>query len=352
MNPLQFLWRQESGLILVILLLALVLSVLGGSVQLKQRDPDTGRVIDTTTVNKFLQSANLDNILKNCSWIAIMAVGATILIVCGGIDLSIGASYCLAAVCGAMVLRHFGPDGPAAGGNALGLALGIAGALAVGAACGLVNGALIVGLRVHPFIITLGTMSIYRGVAFIATQAQAVTGYPPALGTALRATWLDFTVGPIVVMLVVVLLGRVVLTNLIVGRELFAVGGNEIAAHYSGVRVGRVKLLAYTLAGLSAGIAAVVTLGVFGSADSSTGRGYELDVIAAAVVGGASLSGGRGAALGALLGTIVIQLIANGTVILGVDQNYTEIIKGAVIIAAVVLDQMAGRLSARRLLRA
>lgn len=135
------------------------------------------------------------------------------------------------------------------------------------------------------------------------------------------------------------------------GRGIYAVGGNETASLFSGLQVGRIKVIVFILAGLTAGVAAVITLGVFGSADSSTGRGYELDVIAAAVVGGASLSGGRGTALGAVLGAIVIQLIANGIVILEIDQNYTEIIKGAVIILAVVLDRFSTTLSERRLPR-
>jgi ribose/xylose/arabinose/galactoside ABC-type transport system permease subunit len=340
---------QESGLIAVILVLGALLTWLGGSVQIKERDPQTGRVIGVVEVNKFLQPANLDIVLKNCSWIAIMAVGATILIISGGIDLSVGAAYCLAAVCGALVFRSFGPEGAGAGSPGLGVALGVLTCLGVGLSCGLVNGALVVGLKVHPFIITLGTMSVFRGLAFLCTSGQTVTGFTPGFGQAMRATWADFTIWPIAILMLVVVIGHVFLTRMIVGRELFAIGGNETAARYAGVRVGPVRVLAFVLAGAAAGIAAVVTLGVFGAADSSTGPGYELDVIAAAVVGGASLSGGRGTALGALLGAIVIQLIANGMVILGIDQNYTRIIQGAVIIAAVVLDRLTLRFGARQM---
>jgi ribose/xylose/arabinose/galactoside ABC-type transport system permease subunit len=349
----RLLLAKETGLIVVIIVLGGLLGAFGGKVSIKQRDPDTGRVIGQVEVNKFLQPANLDAILKNCSWTAVMAVGATILIISGGIDLSVGAIYCLAAVSGAMLLRWLGPAGshpetPVG----MAVALGVLLTLAVGAACGLANGLMVVLLRVHPFIITLGTMSIFRGIAFVTTRAQAVTDYPPQFGEVFRRSYGDVTPLPIAVVLVTVLAGYVLLRHTVIGRGIYAVGGNETASLFSGLQVGRIKVFVFALAGLMAGVAAIITLGVFGSADSSTGRGYELDVIAAAVVGGASLSGGRGTALGAVLGAIVIQLIANGIVILEIDQNYTEIIKGAVIILAVVLDRFSTSLSERRLVKA
>ncbi|HEY3244270.1 MAG TPA: ABC transporter permease, partial [Phycisphaerae bacterium] len=205
--------------------------------------------------------------------------------------------------------------------------------------------------RVHPFIITLGTMSIYRGIAFVTTKAQSVTDFPPGFGTGFKSALRDFTLVPMIIVAVVVLCGEVFLRHSVPGREVYAVGGNELASRFSGLRVGRVKLLVFTLAGLTAGIAATIALGLYGAAASSDGLGYELDVIAAAVVGGASLSGGRGTALGALLGALIIQLIANGIVILDIDQNYTRIIQGTVIILAVLLDRFSTSLSERRLVK-
>src|SRR6202040_1833960 len=134
-------------------------------------------------------------------------------------------------------------------------------------------------------------------------------------------------------------------------RKIYAIGGNETASRYSGIRVGAVKILVYTISGLAAGIAAVLSLGYYGSASSGDGQGYELNVIAAAVVGGASLSGGKGSALGALLGALIIQMISSGIVILGIDQNYSQIIIGSVVILAVVLDQFNNWLARRRLVR-
>lgn len=349
---LRLLRAKETGLIAVILLLSVLLATIPKRGERRVRDPATGRVIGEVTFNKFLQAANLDNVLKYCSWTAIMAVGATALIISGGIDLSIGAIYCLAAVTGAMFLRWLGPTGdhPAAAMWWV-VPAGILLTVLVGTACGLANGMMVVGMRVHPFIITLGTMSILRGIAFVSTKAQAVTDYPPLMGDIFRHTVKDFTIVPILIVVVVAIAGYVFLRHTVSGRYVYAIGGNETASEFSGIRVARIKVLVFTLAGLAGGIAAVITLGVFGSADSTTGRGYELDVIAAAVVGGASLSGGRGTALGAVLGAIVIQLITNGTVILQIDQNYTEIIKGAVIIIAVLLDRLSTSLGQRRLLK-
>jgi ribose/xylose/arabinose/galactoside ABC-type transport system permease subunit len=152
---------------------------------------------------------------------------------------------------------------------------------------------------------------------------------------------------PLVIMLTSVLLGWFYLRMMVAGRETYAVGGNEEAARFSGLRVGWIKLRTYALAGLAAGIGGMVSLGRFGTASTSTGSGYELTVIASAVVGGASLVGGRGSALGALLGTLVIALIENGIIILRLAQEYRLLIIGLAIIVAVSLDQLSARFRGR-----
>jgi ribose/xylose/arabinose/galactoside ABC-type transport system permease subunit len=151
------------------------------------------------------------------------------------------------------------------------------------------------------------------------------------------------------VMVLVMVTGWIYLSRLAAGRRVYAIGGNELAARFSGIRVGRVKLGVYLLAGLTAGISSLLSLGYYGAATSGDGQGYELNVIAAAVVGGASLTGGRGSAVGVVLGALIIQLISSGIVILGIDQNYSQIIIGAVVIAAVVLDNFNTWLGRRRL---
>ena len=223
----------------------------------------------------------------------------------------------------------------------------------VGALCGLANGGMFIALKVHPFIITLGTMTIFRGIAFVVTKGQSVGGFPEAFRALVR--WEPFgglSLMPLFVMLVVALAGSIYLQRLAAGRRVFAVGGNELAARFSGIRVDRVKLSVYLFSGITAGVAALMSLGYYGAASSGDGQGYELNVIAAAVVGGASLNGGKGSAWGALLGALIIQMINAGIVILGVDQNYSQIIIGAVVIVAVLLDRVNNWLAQRRLTQA
>jgi ribose/xylose/arabinose/galactoside ABC-type transport system permease subunit len=344
---------KEAGLLGVLLMLGLILSIFGGSLQIT--DHHTG---GTVTVNKFLRADNLDELAKNTSFFAIMAVGATFVIITGGIDLSVGAIYCLAAICGAMFLNHFGPGGPAAGASPYWVVPGaVLVCLGIGVLCGFVNGLGVVGLRVHPFVITLGTMAIYRGIAFVVTKAQAYTDFPPEFtdGFVRRAVhWHEASLYPVpmVLMLGVTVLAGWYLKHFVTGRQIFAVGGNEQAARFSGIPVNRVKLKVYAFSGLTAGIAATIMLGYYGSASSDAGKGYELDVIAAAVVGGASLAGGKGTALGALIGALIIQVINNGIIILNIDQNYSQIIVGAVIVLAVLLERVNSNLQEKRLARA
>jgi ribose transport system permease protein len=225
-------------------------------------------------------------------------------------------------------------------------------AACVGAAtlCGILNGGMIVALRVHPFIITLGTMAILRGIAFVITKGQSIGDFPQPFRDMVRwETGNGLSLVPLGVMVVVAVAGGIYLSRLGAGRRIYAVGGNELASRFSGIRVDRVKLSVFIYSGLTAGISALLALGYYGSASSGDGSGYELDVIAAAVVGGASLSGGKGTALGALLGALVIKMIDNGIVILGIDQNYSRIIIGVAVIVAVVLDQLNTWLAKRRM---
>jgi ribose transport system permease protein len=256
-----------------------------------------------------------------------------------------------------MFLNHFGPRGPGGGASPYWVVpAAILVCLGAGAFCGLLNGLGIVGLRVHPFVITLGSMAIFRGLAFVMTKAQAFTDFPPQFTDGLiRREYTCFGASlnpvPLALMLVVTILAGWYLKHAVTGRHIFAVGGNEQASLFSGLPVKRIKVKVYVFSGLTAGIAAMIMLGYYGSASSDAGKGYELDVIAAAVVGGASLVGGRGTALGALLGALIIQMISNGIIILNIDQNYSQIIIGAVIVLAVVFDRVNTALRERRLVQ-
>jgi ribose/xylose/arabinose/galactoside ABC-type transport system permease subunit len=369
LSRLRSLFRmQESGLLVVILVLGALLTSFSGTVRApvfsiapdgtRQRvfitDAAGERVPAVMERNKFLNAQNLAQLAKDTSFIAVMAVGMCMVIISAGIDLSVGSIYALASVLGALAFRHFGPDGPGASTPAWqGVALGSLACVGSAALCGLANGGLIVSLRVHPFIITLGTMAILRGIAFVATKGQSVGGFPPLFREMVRKeTEGGLSLVPLGVMLAVLFVGWIFLNRLAAGRRVYAVGGNELASRFSGIRVERVKLGVYLISGLAAGVSALIALGYYGSASSGDGQGYELSVIAAAVVGGASLTGGRGTALGAVLGALIIQMISSGIVILGIEQSYSQIIIGFVIIAAVVLDNVSTWLSQRRLTRA
>lgn len=327
----------QAGLVLVILLLAATLTVTAGS----HVDPRTGSV-----VNNFLNWYTLIQIATDASFFAIMAVGATVVIVSGGIDLSVGSVYALAGVATAMVLRGLGLEHPLAI-----IGVGLAVSVGLGVLSGAVNGLLVVGLGVHPFIITLGTMWIVRGVAFVASGAESIL-LPGALTEVAKAS---LGLGdalypvPMLAMLAVALGGSVFLTRTIPGRQVFAVGGNAEASRFSGVPIGRVKIAVYVISGLTAGLAAFMGASFYGSASCADATGYELYVIASAVVGGASLSGGKGSAVNALLGAVLIVLIRQSIRTLHFDQNYEWIVIGCAIIIAVVLDQASARFAERRL---
>jgi ribose/xylose/arabinose/galactoside ABC-type transport system permease subunit len=330
----------QAGLLLVIVSLGTLLTVFAGS----HADRLTGE-----PVNNFLNSYTLIQTATDASFFAIMAVGATIVIISGGIDLSVGSIYALAGVTTAMVLRAYGPEATAAA-TLMGLGISIG----VGLLCGVVNGLMVVGLGVHPFIITLGTMWMLRGIAFVASSAESI-GLPAAL-TAFAKAPLGLAESlypvPTLVMLAVTAAGAIYLQRTVMGRHVFAVGGNPEASRFSGLRLGRITVGVFVISGLTAGIAAFMGASFYGSASCVDATGYELYVIASAVVGGASLSGGKGSAVSAMLGALLIVLIRQSIRTLHFDQNYEWIIIGCAIIIAVTLDQANARLTARRLARA
>ena len=322
---------SKTGPVLVIVLLTAILTVSAGS----HVDARSG-----LTVNNFLNSYTLIQTATDASFFAIMAVGATIVIISGGIDLSVGSIYALAGVATAMALRHTG-----AGGSAGTVLFALALSVGIGLACGVANGALVVGLGVHPFIITLGTMWMLRGIAFVSSRAESIL-VPPALTAAAKAS---LGLGdalypvPMLVMLIVAIAGAVYLGVTVSGRQVFAVGGNAEASRFAGVPIGRVKITVFLISGVTAGLAAFLGASFYGSASCADATGYELYVIASAVVGGASLSGGKGSAISALLGALLIVLIRQSIRTLHFDQNYEWIIIGCAIIIAVVLDQASAR---------
>lgn len=330
---------SELGLVLIVVLLCITLTAFAGS----HLDRETGEI-----VNNFWNSNTLIQTATDASFFAIMAIGATMVIISGGIDLSVGSIYALAGVSLGLAMRAMPPIGGAAT-----MLSGIAICCSVGLLCGLLNGVLVVGLRVHPFIITLGTMWVLRGIAFVATRAESIL-VPPALTSFTKASLgLGSTLYPVPMLSMIVLtaLGTIYLTRTVMGRHIFAFGGSLEASRFAGLALGRIQIGVYAISGLTAGIAAFLGASFYGSASSGDGQGYELYVIAAAVVGGASLIGGKGSAVGGTLGAILIVLIRQSIRTLHFDQNYEWIVIGCAIIAAVVVDQWSSRMTQRRLAR-
>lgn len=321
----------------IILLLGLVLAVYSGS----HTDRRTGEEI-----NNFLNSATLIQVATDTSFFAIMAVGATIVIIAGGIDLSVGSIYALSGVMTALLLKHLQGSGD----GAL-VGVGLASCLGIGILCGCLNGLMVVGLKVHPFIITLGTMWIFRGIAFVSSHAISIP-LPEAMTHVIKTgLGLDEKLHPVpmLVMIVVTVLGAIFLARTVPGRNVYAIGGNIDASRYAGVPIGGTLVGVYAVSGLCAGLAAYVGSGFYGSATCSDAQGYELYVVASAVVGGASLAGGRGSAVSAMLGAMLIIMMRQAIRSLHWDQNYEWIIIGSAIIVAVVLDRLNATMTARRL---
>lgn len=287
---------------------------------------------------KFLTGPNFKSILTQSAVVAMAALGMTLIIIGGGIDLSAGTALSLCGTVTAWCLLHdWWPS------------LAIGAALLTGCTAGAINGALISRLRVVPFIITLGTMTIYQGTAKYIAENTTVR---PALSQV--PEWMDYLliiVKPAWILLpfgvwLVVVLGLVVsgiLRFTVFGRHIIAMGSNEMAAHLCGINVNRMRVLLYTFAGLFVGLAGLLQFSRLSEGNPTSGTGKELAIIAAVVIGGGSLSGGRGSVLGTLTGAVMMEVISNGCTTLGIRNELEEVILGAIIIAAVWIDQIRER---------
>jgi len=274
----------------------------------------------------FLTVSNLLNVLDQTAINAVVAVGMTFVIVSGGIDLSVGSVLALSGI----VL-----------GNALAAGvpfpLAIAMGLVVGTACGLTNGLLVTWGRLPPFIATLGMMSVARGAALMLAEGRPVSGFDEAFRLLSTGRILGIP-APVFITIAVYLVAHVVLSRTIFGRATYAIGGNEEAARLSGVRVRFHKAGAYAVAGLMSASAAVILTARLNSAQPTAGIMYELDAIAAAVIGGVSLTGGEGTVVGALIGALIMGVLRNGLNLLNVSSFFQQVVIGAVIIGAVFMD--------------
>lgn len=283
----------------------------------------------------FLSVYNFQTIAAQTVIVGLGAIGMTLVIVSGGIDLSVGSLIALASVVAALALR----EGAGAGSAAL------AGA-AVGALMGLLQGALISGLKVVPFIVTLGGMGVARGLAKYLADEQKIDAPAGWLASVMAKSpsppWLLVAPGTWLMLALAVVMSFV-LRRSVFGVHTYALGANEATARLCGVRVARVKLAVYALSGLFAGLAGVMQFARLTVGDPTTAIGKELDVIAAVVIGGGSLAGGAGGILGSLLGAFLMSVLANGCTLSGVPNYIQEILIGAIIVVAVALDRFRQR---------
>jgi len=274
----------------------------------------------------FLTVSNLLNVAEQATIIAIVAVGMTFVIITAGIDLSVGSVLAFAGVVMASLL-HAG----------LPLPLALVAGLVTGLLCGVVNGLLITVGRLPPFIATLGMMSVARGSALMFTEGRPISGFSEGFRALATGDVLGVPT-PVVIMIVIYALAHFVLRRTKLGRYTYAIGGNEEAALLSGINVRVYKTMVYGLAGMLSGLAAILLTARLNSAQPIAGMNYELDAIAATVIGGTSLLGGEGTVVGTLIGALIMAVLRNGLNLLGVSSFIQQIVIGSVIIAAVLID--------------
>ncbi len=281
---------------------------------------------------KFLSTGNLGSVARQTAVITIMAMGMTMVMVSGGIDLSVGSVMALAGITGAFALAGGAPT-----------IVGVAASMAAGAACGVVNGAAITTLRIPPFIVTLGAMGIYRGIALLVTDGKAVVGLPTTYGYLAEGNILRLIPVPLLIVVTVALAIHFLLSRTRLGRYCYAIGSNVEAARYAGVRVARYQIIFYLILGALAGLAGAIESARLVTGQPTAGEGYELRVIAAVVIGGGSLSGGQGTVIGTIIGALIMGVLANGANLLGISSFTQQIVIGAVIVLAVTFDEFQRR---------
>lgn len=306
----------------------------------------------TLLTDSFLQPRNLFNVVRQISVVGLIAIGVTMVIITTGIDLSSGSVLALAAVFAASLAQQPGWHDAKYPDLVVPVIVPILVALGVGIVCGAINGWLIARFKIPPFIATLGMMTVARGFALIYSN-RPVSGLTDAYNFIGQGE--IFKVIPIpgqsplgipipVIILAVVAIGaHILLNNTRFGRHIYAIGGNEQAALISGLNIGRIKIGVYTIAGLLSGLAGLVLSSRIGSGQPGLAVGYELDAIAAAVIGGTSLSGGIGTIWGTIIGALIIGVLNNGLDLLNVSAYWQTIVKGSIIVVAVIIDERKNR---------
>lgn len=302
-----FLRRPESGIVLILVVF----------------------VAMATAVNKaFIDPKNIVNILRASGFTVISVVGMAMVLITGGLDLSIGSIYALGAIISATAMTDWG----------LNIPLAILIGLAVGILCGALNGFLIVKTGIPPMIVTLGMQYALRGTVSVLTKGVPVYPLPDAF-TELEAFKVAGVPIIVIIAVLIVIIGHIALSRTYFGRAVYALGGNQEAARISGINIGRTKMLVYIVMGLLVAFSGVMTASRLGSAEPSTGTGLEMKVICGAIIGGISIAGGMGTMLGAALGAVFMEALTNSLTVMRIPVYWQNVVFGVVMILAVLLDQ-------------
>lgn len=303
-------WTRKAGIIASLLIMCIFFAIMS---------------------DKFLTQSNVTNILLQSSINGTIALGMTLVIITGGIDLSVGSVVALSSMVAAKMMD--------AGSSPV---LALIAAVILGVCCGVANGAIISLLKLQPFLVTLGTMSVFRGVTLIISDGLPVRGLDSGFLNLMNALNRSIPV-PVIILFVFAIMMAFIIRYTQYGQYLFAVGGNEEAARFSCVNTTFVKTTTYALSGLACALAAIIYMGRLAAADPQAGVGYELDAIAAAAIGGASLAGGRGSLVGTIIGALILGALANGLTLLNVQSFYQTLFVGIIILVATTIDRFANK---------
>ncbi len=280
----------------------------------------------------FLTVGNLSSVIRQTTVISIMGIGMTMIMASGGIDLSVGSIVGMTGVCGTMLIAGHFPT-----------SLALLGAILVGTACGTVNGSAITFLRIPPFIATLGTLGIYRGLTLIITNGIPVVNLTRDFGVLATGDVLGTVPVPLLFLIATAALIHFILNYTRLGRYSYAIGSNPEAARCSGVQIGFYTVIIYAVGGALTGLAGMIEAARLVTGHPTAGDGYELRVIAAVVIGGGSLNGGQGTVLGTIVGSLIMGLLSNGCNLLGISPFLQQVIIGLVIVLAVTFDEFQRR---------
>lgn len=285
-------------------------------------------VIISILTPRFLNVSNIMNVFTQVSVNAILAIGMSFVILTGGIDLSVGSTLAISGAISASIIRAT---------NSIFLSIIVA--LIIGAIIGLMNGVIVAKGKIQAFIVTLATMTIFRGVTMVYTNGTPISGLSDKFMLIGNKKILGYIPVPAIITIVVLIIAWYILSQTRYGRYVYALGGNEDSARLSGINTDKIKTLVYVICGITAALSGVITTSRVGSASPNAGLGFELDAIAAVVLGGTSLAGGEGTVVGTIIGAMIIGVLNNGLNLAGVSAYYQSIVKGLVILLAVLIDK-------------